>query len=277
MHRGDLSCTVRASERVAKLQSDLRGLGLSVGLKQRRRTVLLCHKRDALIACPTEFTYRTIDLGGPALGLAGPSPIGLAIDDHQVPFVRFVAGSCLRLVSHLRAAGAELRIAVGCGIALGQGLPVALRVAQINSTKIVIGRPTFPLGRHRRDDQIATIGSETKIVPRAERHASRISIPIPRSHVAALGPIGLDHKDMLPLVLDVRIPVAIKESGKNLGFHQTRGGLFVCFLVLCIRLSKRQLAELGSNRRYECDLLAIRGPDSCRCSGRYASELSGFA
>src|SRR5439155_2484997 len=80
--------------------------------------------------------------------------------------------------------------------------------------EVVVGAPRLMLLRRRGEYEVRAIRAEGVIDAGGKRRRGREGVPVAGSHVARLAGLAaleITHEQMLPLVLDVFIPVAEKE------------------------------------------------------------------
>jgi hypothetical protein len=72
---------------------------------------------------------------------------------------------------------------------------------------------------------------------------------------------------VLPAILDVAIPVAIKQLGKYAGLDRVLVGLLLALLIQSIAFFKRFVGKLRKNGGDECNVLTVGRPKTVADSG----------
>src|SRR5262249_51860793 len=106
-----------------------------------------------------------------------------------------------------------------------------------------------------------------------------IGVAVAGRHVLRLAALAVairHHEQVLPLVLDVAVPVAIEELGEDLGLDRVLLGLFLPLLVGGVAVGVGLLRILGVDSGDERDPFAVARPDGIARLGGDVGQLVGL-
>src|SRR5262249_12960144 len=151
-----------------------------------------------------------------------------------------------------------------------QTLPLRRTACDRHPANVVVGAPSLVFFRHSREHEVLAVRAERVIVPRRKRVRGRIGVAVAGRHVLGLsevlacaaGWVKGDNEQVLPLVLDVLIPVAEEQLGEDLGLDRVLLGVFLALLVQLVALVEGFLRVLRPDRRDERNVLTVGRPDA---------------
>lgn len=226
---------------------------------------------------PGELADGEVTVGRDIDGRALQSPVRFDIANENVPFVGFVTGLFLTAPGELFTIGRELRERIRGRIRVGQTLPGCGFVIEADAADVVVGAPGLPLRGHRCEEQVFAVGREGEVVADAEGGAGGVGVAIAGGGVVAVLSVGRDDEEMIALIADVAVPVAVEEFGEGFRFHGVLFDRLVFFGIFLVALSEGKLAEFGIHGANEGDVLAVAAPDGGFGTCAEVGQLRGFA
>src|SRR5437899_949325 len=99
---------------------------------------------------------------------------------------------------------------------------------ETDAEQVVIGAPGFVAQRRRRVNQLVPVRTESEVIANRKGGGGWIGIAVARGDIfrlAALAVVERHDEQMLPLVADVFVPMAIEKPGEDLGLDRVLLGL----------------------------------------------------
>src|SRR5262249_10866301 len=157
---------------------------------------------------------------------------------------RLVPRLLLRPVCQLLAVRRKRWPTIRRPVVLGQTLPIRRTTCYRNAAEVVVRAPRLVLLWHSGEDKVLAVRAESVVVARLERRRGRISVAVAGCHVlrlAGLAVVQRHHEEVLPLVLDVGIPVTVEKLFEHLRLDGTLVNLFLSLLVRGVAFLERRL------------------------------------
>src|SRR5262249_32782026 len=111
----------------------------------------------------------------------------VALDHHQLPFIRLVARLLLGPLRQFLAVRREYRAAVRGRRVLRQALPLLRAAGDGHPANLVVRAPRLGLLRHGGEDEVLAVRAEREVFARLERGRGREGVPVAGGNVLGLG------------------------------------------------------------------------------------------